>query len=150
MPGSGGSVSVTRQRRVVPIDAWLADDLRAHLAKDHPHGELASPDYDPSAALFPGRYGMTEPLSEGFSRDEIEPVRPMVADPAARVSRRTGEPDRRFVRADPHALAIRCAPSSGYKWSVPVNPAGLAKHYFEPALAALGFDHVRWHDLRCS
>jgi integrase len=28
------------------------------------------------------------------------------------------------------------------------NPAGLAKHYFEPALAALGFDHVRWHDLR--
>jgi integrase len=39
------------------------------------------------------------------------------------------------VKADPHALAIRCAPSSGYKWSVPVNPAGLAKHYFEPALA---------------
>jgi integrase-like protein len=30
----------------------------------------------------------------------------------------------------------------------PVNPAGLAKHYFEPALAALGLDHVRWHDLR--
>ena len=105
MPGSGGSVSVTRQRRVVPIDAWLADDLRAYLANDHPHGEPASPDYDPSAPLFPGRYGMTEPLSEGFSRDEIEPVRPMVADPAARVSRRTGEPDRRFVRADPHALA---------------------------------------------
>jgi integrase len=148
VPGSGGSVSVTRQRRAVPIDAWLADDLRAYLANDHPHGEPASPDYDPSAPLFPGRYGMTEPLSEGFSRDEIEPVRPMVADPAARVSRRTGEPDRRFVRADPHALAIRCAPSSGYKWSVPVNPAGLAKHYFEPALAALGFDHVRWHDLR--
>ena len=59
-----------------------------------------------------------------------------------------GEPDRRYVKADAHALAIRCAPSSGYKWSVPVNPAGLAKHYFEPALAALGFDHVRWHDLR--
>jgi integrase len=90
VPGSGGSVSVTRQRRVVPIDAWLADDLRAYLANDHPHGEPASPDYDPSAPLFPGRYGMTEPLSEGFSRDEIEPVRPMVADPAARVSRRTG------------------------------------------------------------
>jgi integrase len=59
-----------------------------------------------------------------------------------------GEPDRRYVKADAHALAISCAPSSGYKWSVPVNPAGLAKHYFEPALAALGFDHVRWHDLR--
>jgi len=29
VPGSGGSVSVTRQRRAVPIDAWLADDPRA-------------------------------------------------------------------------------------------------------------------------
>ena len=91
---------------------------------------------------------MTEPLPQQLSRDGIEPAHTMVADPNARVSRRTGEPDRRFVRADPHALAIRCAPSSGYKWSVPVNPAGLAKHYFEPVLAALGFDHVRWHDLR--
>jgi hypothetical protein len=31
------------------------------------------------------------------------------------------------------ALAIRCARSFGYKWSVPVNPAGLTKHYLEPA-----------------
>jgi integrase len=44
--------------------------------------------------------------------------------------------------------AIRCAPSASYKWSVPVYPAGLAKHYLEPALAALGLAHVRWHDLR--
>ena len=78
----------------------------------------------------------------------MEPVRPMVADPAARVSRRTGALDRRYVKADPHAPANRCAPSHGYKWSVPVNPAGLAKHYLTPALAALGLAHVRWHDLR--
>ena len=32
--------------------------------------------------------------------------------------------------------------------TVPVNPAGLAKHYLAPALAALGLGHVRWHDLR--
>jgi integrase len=102
----------------------------------------------PNMPLFPGRYSMTEPLPQQLSRDGIEPARTMVADPNARVSRRTGEPDRRYVKADAHALAIRCAPSSGYKWSVPVNPAGLAKHPFEPALAALGFDHVRWHDLR--
>jgi len=166
VPGSAGLVSVTRQRRavrggwetttpkskqsrrLVPIDAWLADDLRAYLANDHPHGEPASPDYDPSAPLFPSRYGMTEPLPEGFSRDEIEPVRPRIADADARVSRRSGEPDRRFVRADPHAPAIRCAPAAGYKWSAPVNPAALAKHYLSPALAALGLSHVRWHDLR--
>ena len=140
--GSAGSVNVTRtrravrggwetstpksakSRRVVPIDAWLADDLRAFLANDHPHGRPANADYDPAAPLFPSRYGITEPLPQGFSRDEIEPVRPMVADPIARVSRKAGEPDRRYVKADPHAAAIRVAPSHGYRWSVPVNPAG--------------------------
>jgi integrase len=103
--GSAGSVNVTRtrravrggwetstpksakSRRVVPIDAWLADDLRAFLANDHPHGRPANANYDPAAPLFPSRYGVTEPLPQGFSRDEIEPVRPMVADPIARVSR---------------------------------------------------------------
>ena len=50
--------------------------------------------------------------------------------------------------SDLRAPAIRCAPSSGYRWSVPVNPAGLAKHYLAPALAALGFVSCRWHDLR--
>jgi integrase len=48
----------------------------------------------------------------------------------------------------PRRSRSRTDSSSGYVWSVPVNPAGLAKHYFEPALAALGFDHERTHDLR--
>jgi len=43
--------SPAKNRRVVPIDAWLADDLRTYLADDHPHGNLASPDYDPAAPL---------------------------------------------------------------------------------------------------
>jgi integrase len=34
----------------VPLDAWLVDDLRAYLA-DHPRRD------DPSAPLFPARYG---------------------------------------------------------------------------------------------
>jgi integrase len=34
----------------VPLDAWLVDDLRAHLA-DHPRRD------DPEAPLFPARYG---------------------------------------------------------------------------------------------
>ena len=166
IPSSAGSVSVARtrravrggsetstpksskSRRVVPIDAWLADDLRVYLAGEHSHDDLASPDYDPDAPLFPGRYGLTELVPQHLSRDAIEPVRPKVADPDARVSRGTGTLDRRYVRLDPHAPAIRVAPSSGYNWPVPVNPAGLAKHYLAPALAALGLAHVRWHDLR--
>jgi integrase len=165
-PGSAGSVSVTRtrrvvrggwgtstpksakSRRVVPIDGWLVDDLRAYLANDHPHGDPASSHYDPAAPLFPGRFGMTEQLPQGFSRDEIEPVRARIADSDVRVSRRTGQPDRRYTKADPHAPAMRCAPALGYRWSMPVNPAGLGKHYLAPALAALGFDRCRWHDLR--
>lgn len=164
--GSAGSVSVTRtrravrggwetgtpksakSRRVVPIDGWLADDLRAYLINDHPRGDANSTDYDPAAPLFPGRFSCSEVLPQGLPRNEIKPVRPRVADPAARLSRRTGEPDRRYVRADPHALAVSLAPSHGYKWSTPANPAGIAKHYFAPALTALGLDHVRWHDLR--
>lgn len=92
VPGSAGQVSVTRtrravrggwetsrpksakSRRVVPIDGWLADALRAYLANDHPHGVPASIDYDPGTPLFPGRYGMTEPVPQHLSRDEIEPV----------------------------------------------------------------------------
>ena len=168
MPGTAGSVSVTRtrravrggwetstpksakSRRVVPIDGWLADDLRAYLAGDHPHGDVTSANFDPDAPLFPGRFGRTESLPEGFSRDDIEPVRSMVLDADAPISAKTGEPDRRYMRPDPHAPATRVAPSLGYKWTVPVNPAGLAKHYFTPALAALGLEHSRFHDLRHS
>lgn len=67
-------------------------------------------------------------------------MRPRIADADAQVSRRTGDPDRRFARADPHAPAIRCAPAAGYKWSAPVNPAGMAKHYLSPALGGVGVE----------
>lgn len=164
--GSAGSVSVTRtrravtggfetgspksakSRRVVPIDGWLADDLRAYLANDHPHGDANSADYEPAAPLFPGRFGRSEVLPQEILRDDIEPARPMVARADAPTRAKTGKLDRRFVTADPFAPAIRPAPAHGYKWSVPVNPAGVAKHYLAPALAALGLGHVRWHDLR--
>ena len=63
-----------KSRRVVPIDPWLADDLRAYLANDHPHGDAGSAGYDPDAPLFPGRYGMTEGLPQGVARLDIEPV----------------------------------------------------------------------------
>lgn len=164
--GSAGSVSVTRtrravrggwetstpksakSRRVVPIDGWLADDLRAYLSDDHPFGDSLSALFNPDAPLFPGRYGRSEALPEHLVRDEIEAQRPTFVDPKAPVSAKTGELDRRYIKADPTAPATRTAPARGYKWSAPVNPAGIAKHYFEPALAALRLPHSRWHDLR--
>lgn len=165
-PGADGSVRVERQRqpdasvtegdipgwrtdslktpkayRTVPIDGWLADDLRAYLANDHPNAG------DRNAVLFPGRYGRAEKLPAGLVRAEIEPQRPMVLALNARLNR-AGEPDRRHMRPDPHADAIHLAPADGYKWSVPVNLASLAKNYLNPALDALGIDRVHWHDLR--
>lgn len=38
--------------RTVPLDAWLADDLRDYLANVHPNAD------DPQAPLFPGRLSM--------------------------------------------------------------------------------------------
>jgi integrase len=81
---------------------------------------------------------MTEPLPQGFSPDEIEPVRPMVADPIARVSRKNGGAGSALRQGRP--ACGRVAPSHGYRWSVPVNPARIAKHYLTPALAAMGVD----------
>ncbi len=165
-PGADGSVTVDRQRepdasvadgdfpgwrtgslktpksyRTVPIDGWLADDLRAYLANDHGRAN------DLNAPLFPGRYGRAEKLPAGLIRSEIEPLRRRVVDPNARRNR-AGEVDRRYAKADPHALAEQVAPSFGYKWSVPVNLASLAKNYFDPAMAALGIARIHWHDLR--
>lgn len=74
-------------------------------------------------------------------------MRRLVGDADARLNK-TGKPDRRYVRPDPHVLAEQVAPSFGFKWSVSVNLAPLAKNYFDPALAALGLGHIRWHDLR--
>lgn len=87
-PGAPGSVTVDRQRfpdasatsstgldipgwaidtlktpkayRTVPIDGWLADDMRAYLATEHPYGDRASSSYRPDTSLFPGRYGRAE------------------------------------------------------------------------------------------
>jgi integrase len=45
-----GTPKSRKSRRVVPLDSWLADDLRAYLAT-HPGRD------DPSAPLSPSRYG---------------------------------------------------------------------------------------------
>ena len=49
-----GTPKSRKSRRTVPLDAWLVDDLRAYLA-DHPRRD------DPSAPLFPARYGRNAP-----------------------------------------------------------------------------------------
>lgn len=56
----------TKSIRVVPIDAWLADDLRDYLADVHPHAR------DPKAPLFPGRLTMRAALARGLdTRDRV-------------------------------------------------------------------------------
>ncbi len=56
-----GTPKSRKSRRTVPLDAWLADDLRAYLQL-HPHAG------DPSAPLFPARYGRNAP---GVSRSAL-------------------------------------------------------------------------------
>lgn len=67
-PGTVGAVNVVRTKsrrksatwvldtpksaksiRTVPLDGWLADDVRDYLSRTHPNGD------DPTAPLFPGR-----------------------------------------------------------------------------------------------
>ncbi|TQM44106.1 tyrosine-type recombinase/integrase [Pseudonocardia cypriaca] len=50
-----GTPKSRKSRRVVPLDGWLVDDLRAYLAT-HPRRD------DPSAPLFPARYGRNAPV----------------------------------------------------------------------------------------
>lgn len=141
-----GTPKSKRSRRTVPIDGWLADDLRRYLREVHPFGNSDRAGYDPNAPLFPGRYATGETLPDGLTQDAIRPERATVVDPEVR--RKNGTADRRNATLDPTATCIRPAPSEGYKWSVPINPGNVADHYFEPALRAVGLPHSRWHDLR--
>jgi integrase len=79
---------------------WLADDLRAYLTTQ-PRAD------DPSAPLFPARYGRNAP---GVSR---------------------------AAATDPDT----------YNWAAPVDPGTLYASYFRPAVAAVGLDPTRLHDL---
>jgi integrase len=55
-----GTPKSVRSTRIVPIDGWLADDLRAYLA-DHPRR------LDPTAPLFPGRMTRAEAKAAGMN-----------------------------------------------------------------------------------
>ncbi|GAA4389330.1 site-specific integrase [Tsukamurella soli] len=55
-----GTPKSVRSTRVVPIDGWLADDLRTYLAS-HPRR------LDPSAPLFPGRMTRAEAKAAGVA-----------------------------------------------------------------------------------
>ncbi|BBZ70796.1 tyrosine-type recombinase/integrase [Mycobacterium paraseoulense] len=82
-PGTAGAVRVERTKskragawitdtpksaksvRTVPLDGWLADDLRTYLADTHPNAA------DPKAPLFPGRHSMRAALAAGVdTRDK--------------------------------------------------------------------------------
>ncbi|MDQ1202703.1 tyrosine-type recombinase/integrase [Rhodococcus sp. SORGH_AS_0303] len=111
MAGSGGSVRVQRtrrpvcgswetgtpksrkSRRKVPVDGWLADDLRTYLASVHPHGDELSADYDPDAPLFPGRHTRASAVAAGIDvRDPATMYRWDVPLTCANVYRRCLQP----------------------------------------------------------
>lgn len=141
-----GTPKSKRSRRTVPIDGWLADDLRRYLTEVHPFGDAHRADYNPDAPLFPGRYATGEELPEGLTHEAIRPERAIATNPAK--LRKDGTADRRWAKADPIAPCVRPAPTEGYKWTAPINPGNVADNYFEPALEAVGLEHSRWHDLR--
>lgn len=136
-----GTPKSKRSRTTVPVDVWLADDLRRYVCEVHPFGNPDRADYDPDAPLFPGRYATGETLPDGLTHAAIRPERATVVDPEVR--RKNGTADRRNATYDPTATCIRPAPSKGYKWTVPINPGNIADHYFEPALRAVGLPHSR-------
>lgn len=58
-----GTPKSVRSTRIVPIDGWLADDLRAYLA-NHPRR------LDPTAPLFPGRMTRAEAKAAGVNAND--------------------------------------------------------------------------------
>ena len=80
IPGTAGSVTVARAKlapiyeprplktenayRTIPLDSWLADDLRVYLADTHRGVE------DPTAPLFPGRLSRSAAKAEGRNPSE--------------------------------------------------------------------------------
>lgn len=68
-----GTPKSKKSRRTVPVDGWLADDLRTYLREVHPHGDELSVHYDPDAPLFPGRHTRASAVAVGID----------VRDPAA-------------------------------------------------------------------
>jgi hypothetical protein len=115
------------------------------------------------------RYGMTQRLPQGFSRNEIEPVRPKIADAKAGVSRKTGQPDRRYVRGrsararDPTCAVARlqvvgAGESSRAGETLPttgpggagVCPLPLARSTARFAMMRLSAGSTTWRCRRCS
>lgn len=44
-----------KSRRVVPLPGWLAERMERYMLAEHPHGNPESPDFDPTAPLWPNR-----------------------------------------------------------------------------------------------
>jgi len=110
-----GTPKSRKSRRVVPLDDWLVEDLREHLAA-HPRRD------DPSAPLFPARYGRNAP---GVPRSAL-----------------TATPDTRAT-VESYNWAAPLDPGTFY--SNYFKPALVAVGL--PASAA-GVSGVRLHDLR--
>lgn len=83
--GTSGLVSVRRKKRSatgwtaeplktenayrdIPLDPWLADDLRDYLSRTHPHAD------NPRAPLFPGRYSKSAAKAMASAEGQASPT----------------------------------------------------------------------------
>lgn len=123
-----GTPKSTRSTRVVPIDGWLADDLRDHLTQ-HPRR------LDPTAPLFPGR----------MTRAEAKAAGAMLTDRAS-TSLSAGEIAATYKWAEPintdnvadhyYALALAALGFPASRWhdlrhSFAVNSLSAGEHYMQ-------------------
>ncbi|MDP0398912.1 site-specific integrase [Tsukamurella strandjordii] len=64
-----GTPKSEKSRRTVPIDGWLAEDMRRYLDEVHPYGPTrngkTNPDYRPTAPVFPARFTLAEAKRRG-------------------------------------------------------------------------------------
>jgi integrase len=49
------TLKTEKSRRTVPLPSWLAGRMEKYLLTEHPYGNPDSPNYDPSAPLWPNR-----------------------------------------------------------------------------------------------
>ncbi|BDH56577.1 tyrosine-type recombinase/integrase [Tsukamurella sp. PLM1] len=113
-----GTPKSVRSTRVVPLDGWLADDLRAYLA-GHPRR------LDPSAPLFPGRMTRAEAKAAGIQQSDHNTAQhSQTAEPTA---------DQHHPELDTQRTADRASEiASTYKWTEPINTENVAARYYSP------------------
>ncbi|MDL9935480.1 tyrosine-type recombinase/integrase [Gordonia sp. ABSL1-1] len=123
-----GTPKSVRSTRVVPIDGWLADDLRDYLVT-HPRR------LDPAAPLFPGRMTCAEAKTAGVKQGD-RAVAPPSAEQIAQTYKWTDPINTDNVAARYYAPALAALGLPASRWhdlrhSFAVNSLSAGEHYMQ-------------------